>query len=111
MSEAFDPIADTPESSMKLYARKTSSNSQKVLWFLTELGLDYDFVATGGDAGGLGSDAYVAMNPNPSSDTPSSPLTLCDAPLRWTGYSVAVRDRRFPSARVRNWTAEKRSDR
>ena len=64
MSEAFDPIADTPESSMKLYARKTSSNSQKVLWFLAELGLDYEFVATGGDAGGLRSEAYVAMNPN-----------------------------------------------
>ena len=111
MAKAFELIADTSNSSMKLYARKTSSNSQKVLWFLGELGLDYEFVATGGNAGGPGSEAYVAMNPNPSSDTPSSPLTLCDAPLRWTGYSVAVRDRRFPSARVRTWTAEKRSDR
>ncbi len=39
---------------MKLYARRTSSNSQKVLWFLGELGLEYEFVATGGDAGGVG---------------------------------------------------------
>jgi glutathione S-transferase len=38
---------------MQLYARSTSSNSQKVLWFLGELGLEYEFVATGGDAGGL----------------------------------------------------------
>ena len=49
---------------MKLYARRTSSNSQKVLWFLAELGLDYEFVASGGDSGGLRSDEYLAMNPN-----------------------------------------------
>ena len=33
---------------MKLYARRSSSNSQKVLWFLDELALAYVFVATGG---------------------------------------------------------------
>ena len=49
---------------MKVYARRTSSNSQKVLWFLAELGIDYEFVATGGDAGGLDAPAYRAMNPN-----------------------------------------------
>ena len=49
---------------MKLYARRTSSNSQKVLWFLAELGLEYDFIATGGDAGGLNEPEYRAMNPN-----------------------------------------------
>lgn len=49
---------------MQLYARRTSSNSQKVLWFLGELGLDYQFVATGGDAGGLRDPGYLAMNPN-----------------------------------------------
>ena len=49
---------------MKLYARRTSSNSQKVLWFLGELGLKYEFVATGGDAGGLRDAEYLAMNPN-----------------------------------------------
>ena len=49
---------------MKLYARRTSSNSQKVLWFLAELGLDYDFIPTGGDAGGLRAPRYLEMNPN-----------------------------------------------
>ena len=49
---------------MKLYARRTSSNSQKVLWFLDELGLNYEIVATGGDAGGLDTQAYRALNPN-----------------------------------------------
>jgi glutathione S-transferase len=49
---------------MKLYARRTSSNCQKVLWFLGELGLDYELVPTGGDAGGLDAPAYRALNPN-----------------------------------------------
>jgi glutathione S-transferase len=50
--------------SIKLFARRTSSNCQKVLWFLGELGLEYEFVATGGEAGGLDSPAYFAINPN-----------------------------------------------
>ena len=49
---------------MKLYARRTASNSQKVLWFLAELGLEYEFIATGGDAGGLEAAEYRALNPN-----------------------------------------------
>jgi glutathione S-transferase len=49
---------------MKLFARRTSSNCQKVLWLLGELGLDCEFVATGGDAGGLDAPAYRALNPN-----------------------------------------------
>ena len=49
---------------MKLFARRTSSNCQKVLWLLGELGLEYEFVATGGDAGGLDAPAYRAINPN-----------------------------------------------
>lgn len=49
---------------MKLYARRTSSNCQKVLWFLGELGIAYEFVPTGGDAGGLDTPAYTKLNPN-----------------------------------------------
>jgi len=49
---------------MKLYARRSSSNSQKTLWLLGELGLEYEFVATGGDAGGLDSPSYLALNPH-----------------------------------------------
>ncbi len=48
---------------MKLFARRTSSNSQKVLWYLGELGLQYEFVATGGDAGGVDTPEYHAVNP------------------------------------------------
>jgi glutathione S-transferase len=49
---------------LRLYARRTSSNSQKVLWFLGELAIQYEFVDTGGDAGGLDAPEYLALNPN-----------------------------------------------
>ena len=68
---------------MKLYARRTSSNSQKVLWLLGELGLDYDFVATGGDAGGLRTPEYLAMNPN------GAVPTLVDGDLSvWESHTI-----------------------
>lgn len=49
---------------VKLYARRTSSNCQKVLWFLGELGIDYELVPTGGDAGGLSEPGFGELNPN-----------------------------------------------
>ena len=49
---------------MQLYARRTSSNCQKVLWLLGELELPYELIPTGGDAGGLDAPAYRALNPN-----------------------------------------------
>lgn len=53
-----------PAPGLRLYARTTSSNCQKVLWFLGELGAEYELVPTGGDAGGLDDPAYRDMNPN-----------------------------------------------
>jgi glutathione S-transferase len=68
---------------MKLYARRTSSNSQKVLWFLGELGLEYEFVPTGGDAGGLDRPEYRAMNPN------GAVPTLLDGDLAvWESHTI-----------------------
>jgi len=68
---------------VRLYARRTSSNSQKVLWLLGELGLPYEFIATGGDAGGLDDPAYVAMNPN------AAVPTLVDGELAlWESHSI-----------------------
>lgn len=68
---------------MKLYARRTSSNSQKVLWFLGELGFDYEFIATGGDAGGLNDPEYMAMNPN------AAVPTLVDGRLSlWESHAI-----------------------
>lgn len=68
---------------MKLFARRTSSNSQKALWFLGELGLEYEFVATGGDAGGLDTAEYRALNPN------GRVPTLLDGDLAvWESHSI-----------------------
>jgi len=47
---------------VKLYARRTSSNCQKVLWFLASTGVDYEFVDTGAAAGGLNTHDYLALN-------------------------------------------------
>ena len=68
---------------MKLYARRTSSNCQKVLWFLGELGLEYEFLATGGDAGGLDAPEYRALNPN------GTVPTLVDGDLAvWESHTI-----------------------
>jgi glutathione S-transferase len=47
-----------------LWGRPNSINVQKVLWALGELGLDYDHIDAGGDAGGLDDPAFRAMNPH-----------------------------------------------
>ena len=68
---------------MKLFARRTSSNCQKVLWFLGELGIDYELVPTGGDAGGLDRPEYLAMNPN------GAVPTLLDGDLAvWESHAI-----------------------
>jgi glutathione S-transferase len=68
---------------MKLYARRTSSNCQKVLWFLAEIGLEYEFIATGGDAGGLDTAEYHAINPNRTVPT----LLDGDLPI-WESHAI-----------------------
>jgi len=68
---------------MRLFARRTSSNCQKVLWFLGEIGIEYEFVATGGDAGGLDTPAYRAINPN------EKVPTLLDGDLAvWESHTI-----------------------
>lgn len=47
-----------------LYGRPNSINVQKALWALDELGLAYQHVDAGGDAGGLDTPAFRAMNPH-----------------------------------------------
>jgi glutathione S-transferase len=47
-----------------LWGRLTSSNVQKAVWALAELGLDYEHVPWGGRFGGNQDAAYLAMNPN-----------------------------------------------
>jgi glutathione S-transferase len=47
-----------------LWGRPNSINVQKVLWTLGELGIDYEHIEAGGDAGGLDDPAFRAMNPH-----------------------------------------------
>lgn len=48
----------------RLWGRTTSSNVQKTLWALGELGLAYDRIEAGGEHGRLDTDEYGALNPN-----------------------------------------------
>jgi glutathione S-transferase len=49
---------------MKIIGRKSSSNVQKVLWALAEMGLEYDREDAGREFGVVDTDAYAALNPN-----------------------------------------------
>ncbi len=48
---------------IKVWGRANSSNVQKVVWTLAELGLAYDRVDVGGPFGGTATADYRAMNP------------------------------------------------
>jgi glutathione S-transferase len=49
---------------IRLWGRLTSSNVQKVVWALGELGLDYEHIPLGGRYRGNDRPEYLAMNPN-----------------------------------------------
>ncbi|MAE96014.1 MAG: glutathione S-transferase [Deltaproteobacteria bacterium] len=49
---------------MRLWGRRSAFNVQKALWTLGELGLSFEHVDAGGDAGGLDRPAFLAMNPH-----------------------------------------------
>ncbi|MBV8574502.1 MAG: glutathione S-transferase family protein [Acetobacteraceae bacterium] len=49
---------------LKVWGRKTSSNVQKVMWAIGELGLEHERVDVGGPFGKNKEPAYLAMNPN-----------------------------------------------
>lgn len=50
--------------SITLWGRPSSSNVQKVVWTLAELGLPHEHVPVGGRHGGNRTADYLAMNPN-----------------------------------------------
>ena len=49
---------------LKIWGRNTSSNVQKVMWAIGELGLEHERVDIGGKFGGNKEPAYLALNPN-----------------------------------------------
>ena len=49
---------------MKIWGRNTSSNVQKTMWAIGEMGLTYDRIDVGGPFGKNREPPYLAMNPN-----------------------------------------------
>jgi glutathione S-transferase len=49
---------------IEVWGRRSSSNVQKVIWALDELGLDFKRHTVGGGFGGTRDPAYLEMNPN-----------------------------------------------
>jgi glutathione S-transferase len=49
---------------LKIWGRNNSSNVQKTMWAVGELGLAYQRIDIGGDFGGNDKPAYLALNPN-----------------------------------------------
>src|SRR3712207_3006566 len=51
-------------SMLRVWGRTNSINVQKVMWTVTELGLEHERIDAGGAFGGLDTAAYWALNPN-----------------------------------------------
>ena len=49
---------------LKIWGRNTSSNVQKAMWAIGELGLEHERIDVGGAFGKNKEPAYLAMNPN-----------------------------------------------
>lgn len=49
---------------LKVWGRSNSTNVKKVLWTAGELGLEYEFIQTGGSFGGNREPDYLERNPN-----------------------------------------------
>ena len=69
---------------MKIWGRTTSSNVQKVMWAIGEMGLKYERIDIGGPFGKNREAAYLAMNPNGLVPT----LEEDDGFLLWESNSI-----------------------
>ena len=69
---------------MKIWGRTTSSNVQKVMWAIGEMGLAYERIDVGGPFGKNKEPAYLAMNPNGLVPT----LEEDDGFLLWESNSI-----------------------
>jgi glutathione S-transferase len=49
---------------LKVWGRRSSFNTQKVLWLVDELGLEHEHIPAGGSFGRLDDPAFRAMNPH-----------------------------------------------
>ena len=74
---------------MKIWGRNTSSNVQKVMWAIGELGLAHERIDIGGPFGKNNEPAYLAMNPNglvPTLDEDGFVLWESNTIVRWTEF-------------------------
>jgi len=69
---------------IKIWGRNTSSNVQKVMWAIAEIGLPYERIDIGGPFGQNRDPAYLAMNPNGLVPT----LEEDDGFLLWESNSI-----------------------
>ncbi len=69
---------------MKIWGRTTSSNVQKVMWAIGEMGLKHERIDIGGPFGKNREAAYLAMNPNGLVPT----LEEADGLLLWESNSI-----------------------
>ncbi len=69
---------------IKIWGRKTSSNVQKVMWAVGEIGLPHERIDIGGPFGKNREPAYLAMNPNGLVPT----LEEEDGYLLWESNSI-----------------------
>jgi glutathione S-transferase len=72
------------EETMKIWGRTTSSNVQKVMWAIGEMGLAHERIDVGGPFGKNKEPAYLAMNPNGLVPT----LEEDDGFLLWESNSI-----------------------
>jgi glutathione S-transferase len=83
---------------IKIWGRKTSSNVQKVMWAIGELGLPHERIDVGGAFGKNREPAYLAMNPNGLVPT----LEEEDGFLLWESNSIV----RYLAAKYKSTTLE-----
>jgi glutathione S-transferase len=69
---------------IKIWGRNTSSNVQKVMWAIGEIGLPHERIDVGGPFGKNNEPAYLAMNPNGLVPT----LEEDDGFLLWESNSI-----------------------
>ena len=83
---------------IKIWGRKTSSNVQKVMWAIGELGLPHERIDVGGSFGKNREPAYLAMNPNGLVPT----LEEEDGFLLWESNTIV----RYLAAKYRSTSLE-----
>jgi len=83
---------------IKIWGRTTSSNVQKVMWAVAEIGLPHERIDVGGSFGKNHEPAYLAMNPNGLVPT----LEEDDGFLLWESNSIV----RYLAARYKSTILE-----